>query len=87
MTAGQIEYRQYLDSWRWRLIRSTRRMWDGNRCRMCKSKEGLQVHHSSYLHRGEPWLGILWEWMDCITVCDFHHKAAHNGMNIKEFAD
>ena len=86
MTAGQIEYRQYLDSWRWWAIRSTRRMWDRH-CRMCKSKDGLQIHHSSYLHRGEPWLGILWEWMDCITVCDFHHKAAHNGMNIKEFAD
>ena len=30
MTAGQIEYRHYLHSWRWWAIRSTRRMWVGN---------------------------------------------------------
>ena len=51
MTTAQMEYKHYLNSWRWRLIRSTRRMWDGNRCRTCGEKRGLNVHHSSYLHK------------------------------------
>ena len=57
MTTAQMEYKHYLNSWRWRLIRSTRRMWDGNRCRTCGEKRGLNVHHSSYLHKNSyNWL-------------------------------
>ena len=88
MTAGQIEYRNYLHSWRWWAISSTRRMWDGNRCRTCGEKRGLNVHHSSYVHRGEFGIvGMTMEWLDTITLCSECHSRIHENRSVKDFAD
>jgi len=89
-TARQIEHAEYLQSYRWRTISGWRRRWDVT-CRVCRSSERLQAHHSSYRFKGRlGWLfglGWLLEFLDCITLCDVHHKSAHNCMNIKEFSD
>lgn len=87
MTAGQLEYRRYLTSWRWQLISRSRRWWDVV-CRGCAAKDGLQVHHASYRFKGRFWIfGILAEWMDVITLCNECHSRLHEKRSIKEFAD
>lgn len=83
MTAEQIEYRNYLKSWRWQLISKSRRWWD-MRCRACGETKRLQVHHSSYLHRGKSFAK---EWLDTITLCNECHSRIHSQRSIKEFAD
>jgi len=55
LSPAQAEYRHYLKSWRWRLLRRIRLWIDGHRCRMCGASEALQVHHRSYQHRGRSW--------------------------------
>ncbi len=76
MTAAQIHYQKYLKSWRWRILRGIRKWVDGGRCRMCGSTKRLEVHHRSYLHRGNSWLGEL---MDLTTCCKNCHSDYHDG--------
>jgi 5-methylcytosine-specific restriction endonuclease McrA len=73
-TARQAEYREYLRSPRWRLIRWLRRTLDGNRCRVCNGRGRLEVHHRSYKHRGGSLEGEL---RDTITLCAECHDWAH----------
>jgi hypothetical protein len=76
LSPAQLEYRRYLKSWRWWVLRRVRLWMDGNRCRMCGSAERLQVHHRDYLHRGKAWLGELF---DLTTVCNSCHGDFHDG--------
>ena len=76
MTPQQAEYQQYLKSWRWLILRAVRRWLDGDRCRMCGARRGLEVHHRDYLHRGKSWLGEL---LDLTTVCLACHGDYHDG--------
>lgn len=32
-------------------------------------------------------VGVLFEWMDCITLCDKCHDAVHEAQRIVEFSD
>ena len=71
-------YALYLQSPRWRLLRSIRRRLDGGRCRVCGGRRHLETHHRSYRHRGAPGLlGFVAELRDTITLCAECHAAAH----------
>ena len=71
-------YALYLQSPRWRLLRSLRRRLDGGRCRVCFTRYRLETHHRSYRNRGAPGpLGFLAELRDLITLCADCHEAAH----------
>lgn len=75
LTPGQIAYRKYLQSWRWRwLLRPVRVWFDGGKCRLCNSAEYLEVHHRSYKHLGG---NVLLEFFDLTTVCHADHTAYH----------
>jgi len=82
-TATQQKYAEYLRSPRWRLLRTVRRVIDGQRCRTCYSRDHLQVHHASYAHRGRGFFGEL---RDTITLCDECHRRLHRGRGIVDFA-
>ena len=83
MTSAQLRYREYLQSPRWRLLRTIRRFIDGNLCRTCHAHTGLQVHHAEYGNRGGSFVGEL---RDTITLCDECHERLHRHRDIKDFA-
>lgn len=77
----RAEYQDYLHSPRWYLLRTLRIAIDGGRCthrtnlRRCEKHTTLQVHHTSYAHKGAPGLGgMLAELNDLRTLCDYHHS-------------
>lgn len=72
----QAAYREYLRSWRWRILRWLRVRFDGHRCRMCGRRDRLEVHHRDYTHRGGSWLR---EFADLTTVCRDCHGDFHDG--------
>ena len=79
LTAGQVKYREYLRSPRWRLLRWLRKVIDLGVCQDCLKRGrirryGLQVHHESYRNRGGSLEG---EVMDTVTLCAEHHAARH----------
>jgi hypothetical protein len=76
LSPAQLEYRRYLKSWRWWILRRLRLWMDGRRCRMCGAAERLQVHHRDYLHRGRSWLGELFDLTTCCASC---HSDYHDG--------
>jgi 5-methylcytosine-specific restriction endonuclease McrA len=74
MTTARMAYRQYLNSPRWRALRSLRKRLDGGRCRICGTRKHLEVHHITYANRG----GSFWrELLDLTTLCSAHHRMAH----------
>ena len=78
MTPGQRQNAEYLRSPRWRIIRAVRRTMDGHHCRVCFSRDHLQVHHATYAHRGRGGLpGMVREARDVITLCAHCHAQLH----------
>ena len=79
LTARQAQYREYLRSPRWRILRWLRKVRDGGVCRDCLrvgriNRRHLQVHHTTYVNNG----GAFWrEFGDLITLCDSCHAARH----------
>lgn len=76
MTPAQAEYRHYLTTYRWRILRTLRLWIDGGRCRMCGRRSSLECHHRDYTHRGRNWWREL---MDLTTVCRACHGDYHDG--------
>jgi 5-methylcytosine-specific restriction endonuclease McrA len=77
--ARQAEYRQYLRSFRWQVVRRLRKAIDLGVCQDCLrvgriNRRRLQVHHESYEHRGGSLEGEL---MDTVTLCVEHHAKRH----------
>jgi 5-methylcytosine-specific restriction endonuclease McrA len=77
--ARQAEYRQYLKSFRWQVVRRLRKAIDLGVCQDCLrvgriNRRRLQVHHESYRHRGGSLEG---EVMDTVTLCDKCHARRH----------
>lgn len=73
------QYRQeYLQGPRWYILRTIRLWWDGWQCVDCGVRYPLEVHHTSYKHKGEGW-GIT-ELLDLRTVCRDCHRDRH-GLN------
>ena len=79
LTARQAQYREYLRSPRWRLLRWLRKVRDGGVCRECLrhgriNRRHLQVHHTMYVNKG----GAFWaEFGDLTTLCDSCHAKRH----------
>ena len=79
LTAGQVEYRHYLESPRWRLLRFLRKVLDGGACRDHLRRgrivrTHLQVHHTSYDNRGGAFFAELG---DLVTLCAACHAKRH----------
>lgn len=77
LTDSQKEYRVYLQSDRWKKIRTYVKKRDKHKCRVCgKSKKYLEVHHVSYENsRTGP---LHKEAGNCITLCRQCHRRKHN---------
>ena len=75
----QAEYREYLRSIRWRIVRWLRKVIDLGACQDCLrrgriTRRRLQVHHESYANRGGSLEGEL---LDVVTLCDKCHAKRH----------
>ena len=68
-----MKYSEKLKDPRWKLIAKGVKERDGNRCRVCNSKENLDAHHRAY--RGDPWEAPLG---DIITLCRDCHSKWHS---------
>jgi len=71
----KVKYQHYLLGPRWYILRHLRKWWDGWACVDCGSRWPLQVHHTSYDHKGVGW-GVG-EFIDLRTVCDGCHHRRH----------
>ena len=75
----QQQYREYLRTPRWHLLRWLCKVRDLGACQDCLkrgivNRRGLQAHHTSYDYRG----GDFWaELGDLTTLCDSCHAARH----------
>ena len=79
LTARQAQYREYLRSPRWRLLRWLRKVIDLGACQDCLkvgriARHGLQVHHTTYANKGESFFAELG---DLTTLCDACHAKRH----------
>ncbi len=65
------EYKKYLKSAKWAMIRIDLFMLRGKKCEKCSSKHKIQVHHKTYknIFKEEP--------EDLIILCDYCHKSEH----------
>jgi 5-methylcytosine-specific restriction endonuclease McrA len=82
LTARQAEYRRYLRSFRWQLVRRLRKAIDLGVCQDCLrvgriNRRRLQVHHESYDNRGDRGGTIRDEVADTVTLCAEHHAKRH----------
>lgn len=73
-TLKRMPYRTYLATAYWQLIRLLVLGRDKSLCSVCQGTEKLQVHHLTYIHRGQEfdWLG------DLTVVCERCHQTLHD---------
>ena len=72
MSKNKERYWDYLGSEAWKIRRDMALERDGRRCRLCNSKDRLEVHHRTYKRRGNEKLD------DLTTLCNKCHSAHHN---------
>lgn len=76
----QLSYSDKLKDPRWKLKRQLVLYRDGFKCRLCDSKNNLEVHHKQYVFLKtleafiEPW---QYHHKALITVCSACHKQGH----------
>lgn len=73
-TAKQQAYTAYINSPAWRAIRARAIFRDGAQCRLCGSRQKLEVHHLTYIRFGGEELPG-----DLITLCEACHERLHAG--------
>ncbi len=75
------EYKEYLNSEHWKIIREARLKIDNNECKFCGSKNDLHVHHLTYKNKGNE------KMYDLITLCKKCHLKLHEVIeeNIPKF--
>jgi 5-methylcytosine-specific restriction endonuclease McrA len=67
-----LSYHQYLGTPRWRALAKAARKRDGYRCRRCRRRRRLDVHHTLYPNRwSEDRLGNL------VSLCRACHTGVH----------
>lgn len=71
----RVRYSLYTQGPRWFILRNVRLWWDGWQCTRCGDRYPLQVHHTSYRHKGDGW-GVG-EFLDLRTLCSQCHSRAH----------
>jgi 5-methylcytosine-specific restriction endonuclease McrA len=69
-----LTYRQYLGTPRWRALAKAARKRDGYRCRRCRRRRRLDVHHTVYPDG--------WRWSEdslanLVSLCRECHKGVH----------
>ena len=69
-----LPYKEYLISSYWNTFKKKVYCEYGRQCFRCLNKHNLQIHHTSYLNRGDPDKEIY----DVIILCDKCHKEEHN---------
>lgn len=70
-----IDYNAYIQSDEWKAKRDQRLALDCNKCQVCGSSDGLEVHHLTYRNLGHE------EMNDLITLCHDCHKKQHEAEN------
>ena len=68
-------YRDYMQSAAWRTYRRQVLTRDKGRCRQCRRRGPVDVHHLTYERLGHERLA------DCITLCPTCHAARHSHMH------
>jgi DnaB helicase-like protein len=71
-----MPYEEYLKTPEWKVKRAQRLAQDRNRCVICNCAEKLQVHHRTYVRRGNELLE------DLTTLCDNCHEHHHRRMQM-----
>lgn len=69
-----MEYREFLESEYWQVIRTLILDRHGWRCAICGSNQHLQVHHRDYTNHGQEHLHPE----DLTALCDSCHAKYHN---------
>jgi hypothetical protein len=72
VTPGQLAYQDYLKSEHWESLRREAFRVYGYKCRHCRAKKRLQVHHHTYRH---PWETCTVA--DVYPVCRNCHRKEH----------
>jgi len=73
---NQDEYKDYLKSDRWKILREEALNRDNYKCKKC-GKAAEEVHHTRYDHKGTPW-----EIHTIISLCKDCHKSEHKKKTI-----
>ena len=66
-------YEVFLGSEYWRYVRKLKLTQSGNKCQICGSKEGLNVHHNSYNHHYKEHKHLE----DLVVLCRKCHETFH----------
>lgn len=72
----KIPYNEYLKTYYWRKVRYLVLKRDNFRCTICGEREPLNVHHKTYINKGNE----IKHLDDLITVCDLCHKKIHKNI-------
>lgn len=73
-----MEYKEYIQSWEWKLRADETKRLANYRCQVCNSDENLNAHHRTYERLGNE-LQI-----DLICLCRKCHDLFHNGGTVIE---
>lgn len=68
-------YKDYLKSGRWNCLRRMALDRDRHSCRVCDSRDSLEVHHRSYKNKGH--YNLVKELDDLTTLCRQCHQLNH----------
>jgi hypothetical protein len=68
---NKMQYREYLKTPHWQLLRRDRLFLDNYMCVICHAQRNLIVHHLTYKRLYNERI------TDVITLCDFCHKIEH----------
>jgi 5-methylcytosine-specific restriction endonuclease McrA len=66
-----MPYHDYLQTSEWQAIRVCKFTQAGRRCQRCWSRQKLQIHHLTYVNRGDEAMG------DLEILCDACHRKEH----------
>jgi hypothetical protein len=74
VAVARLDYGSYLRSPHWRARRERALLRAGYRCQLCRTPQGLSVHHNTYAN--------LWEEedTDLVVLCDSCHGRHHGAM-------
>jgi len=68
---ADMNYKKYLNSEYWSLVRKSMHEITGNKCEICGGSESLNIHHLSYENRGKETLD------DLVCLCQRCHEVMH----------
>lgn len=69
----KMPYADFLQSEYWHNVRKAVLEREGHKCHLCRSPESLQIHHITYVHRGDE----LRHLETVTALCSGCHKKVH----------